>query len=170
MTNASVDNPAPGVVFCEPLGVYFPTLYRGWQKLTTKSIEEFGVADGPFEGPVFTTSTSDVFVDCTPLEPIVGIPDQDVDSIVIRWHRGPNRAAAYLEAVLDLGFPTTQVDPVCRTPEGIFTVTRVPTKKEWVGPLVIYVASYPSKTRPFESDYWEMSVHPDGSIHATEYL
>lgn len=170
MTNASLEKPAPGVVFCEPLGVYFPTLYRGWQKLSEETIKEFGVDEGPFERPVFTTCTSDVFVDCTPLEPIVGIPDQDVDSIVIRWHRGPNRAAAYLEAVLDLGFPDTQADPICRTPEGIFTVTRVPTRKEWGYPLVIYVASYPSKHVPFESDYWEMSVYPDGSIRPSEYL
>lgn len=143
--------------------------YRGWQKLTEKSIREFGVVEGPFEGPVFTTSTSDMFVDCTPLEPIIGIPDKDCDSIVIRWHRGPNRAAAYLEAVCDLGFPEGQAGRV-DTAEGIFTVTRIPTKTEWEGPLVIYAASYPSKQGYGESFYWEMSVHPDGSIHATEYL
>jgi hypothetical protein len=152
-----------GGVFCPPLKIMFPTLYRVSQTVTKEQLSAFGVGD---QEPVsdylhYTLSDDDSkFAGTIERTAIRGISATDSVSVVIRHHNSPEMAVSYLEGIGDV-LGDHDIEPIYRTEDGTFTMVKRPTSRSWKSPLVIYIAIHPADNI-FGSDVWQVATSPDG--------
>jgi hypothetical protein len=159
-----------GAVFCQPLNLRFPTVYRIVQSMTREQLDKHGLHDEePFKdcnyytltGPDNDAARFPGTIDRTRLRNLD--PAIDCVSLVIHLHRSRAEASAYLMALFDYGVEHGS-EPICRTEQGIFTLISRPTKSSWPGPLIIYCADTVPADNIIGKDSWEVAVAPDGTL------
>lgn len=154
-------------VYCRPLDLNFSVLYRIIQSVSRQQLDEVGLTDEePVEAYVhYTISEHQRFLGSIERGVARGIIDAEAPSLVIRWHPNEEMAAGYLDALLDISDPDDWNCELSRSEDGLFTLTQRPTHRDWPGPLVIYLANYPTgRPHPFEIDIWYIAFGPDGAL------
>ena len=156
-----------GGVYCPPLDLNFPALYRVVQNVSRQQLDEAGLTDEePVESYVhYTIDEHQRFLGSIERSIARGITDAGAPSLVIRWHPNEEIAAGYLDALLDISDPDDWSGELCRSEDGLFTLTERPTHRDWPGPLVIYLADYPrGRPYPFETDIWYIAFRANGAL------
>lgn len=163
----------PGPVVCEPLGIRFPTLYRGVVTTTLEDLQACGLANDPDatlgEWIHYNLEMDDSAIGSISWSPVNHIfaGDQE-ESFVIRHHPNIESASGYLDAALD--FTSTDecennpVRMLFQTKDGVFTFAKVPTSPSWPGPLVLHIAHVPSTRFEKQEEVWAHVVGPDGEV------
>jgi hypothetical protein len=163
-----------GGIFCPPLKLRFPIIYRVVQSATRKQLKAEGLADmmKPFRDCCYYTLTdasehAAVFpgtIEATELRTLD--PAIDRVSVVIHYHRSFDTAWAYHRGLWDYGadFRDFGLEPTCQTEEGIFTLITRPTNPSWPGPLIIYCVDRVPADNRFGENSWEAAVAPDGAL------
>ncbi len=157
----------PGGVYCPPLNLNFPVLYRAVQNISREELDELGLTDEePVESFVhYTIAENHRFLGSIERTVARGVIDAEAPSIIIRWHPNEELARSYLDALMDVSDPEDSNGELCRTEDGVFTLAQRPTYREWPGPLVIYLAEVPAgRPYPFDTEIWYIAFRPDGSL------
>lgn len=160
-------------VYCQPLKLYFPPLYRVVSSATEEDLSVFQTAMeiAPFENCIGYSIDPD--------EDIFGLQERKIvnhiledtgSSVVIRHHRSQQSASEYLEGAHDAGIPHEHTGSIIQTDDGYFSFMQRPTRSHWRGPTVFYGAWYFTDKNPFGSDYWEMRIDNLGETTVGEYL
>jgi hypothetical protein len=159
-----------GRVYCPPLNIHFPQLFRTVQTVTQADLDALGRTDAaPIERFIDYTLHEDAeYFGTVEREAVRCITEADQESIVVRHHRDMKEAVAYLNAVADLQGGAA-INPICYTKEGLFTLAHRSTESAWPGPMVIYLATYPADN-PVGSDEWYIGIAPDGATMQGEDL
>jgi Domain of unknown function (DUF4279) len=155
-----------GGVYCPPLDLNFPVLHRVVQNVSQEQLDEIGLTDEqPVESYVhYTIGEDQRFLGSTEWTVARGIIDSAAPSLVIRWHQNEELAASYLSAIADISDPDWNGE-LCRSEDGLFTLAERPTHRDWPGPLVIYLADYPTgRPNPFETDIWYIAFRANGAL------
>lgn len=163
-------------VFCPYVGVTFPPIYRFAYRTTQEQNDAAGFPDDPpseYWTRYSLHNTPDGAIG-TLLESgtIRGIPDLNALSFMVRWHPNAEHSAGYSDALLDIR-PDDEAAPLpqsIETTEGLFTMFAVPTQAGWPGPLVLYLASYPSEKWPDTDETWCLAIASDGSEVMVDYF
>lgn len=164
----------PGPVVCEPLGIHFPTLYRGVATTTLEDLQASGIADDPEatlgQWVLYNLDKSATVIGTVSWGPVNHIYRDDQDeSFAIRHHPNIESAMGYIDATLDFTHSKESGDSTAgqmlfQTEDGIFTFAPIPTSPSWPGPLVLYLANVPSARWENHQDDWAHVVGPDGEI------
>ena len=164
-------NPAdPGPVVCAPLGIRFPTLYRGLVTTTQEDLRGWGLEHDPEvalgEWVFYNLEKNDSAIGTISWEAVNHIHQEDrVESFVIRHHPSIENAMGYIDALGD--FTNAKEDSntgqvLFQTEDGIFTFASIPTSPSWPGPMVLYLANVPSTRFGQHGEIWVHAVGPDG--------
>jgi hypothetical protein len=160
-----------GGVYCEPLNINFPAVFRVVQSLSREQLDEIGAPDTePFERYVHYTMRDEHerrIPGTVEAGTMRGIPDADAPSLVIRWHPSEEHASGYLAAASDIDDDKTS--EISRTTEGLFTLVKRPTNSEWPSPLIIYLAEVPANYI-VGTDYWYLALASDGTPFRLPHL
>ncbi|HEY5239307.1 MAG TPA: hypothetical protein VIJ62_13065 [Rhizomicrobium sp.] len=165
-----INRAVAGGVHCPPLNIHFPQLYRIVQKVTAADLIAAGMVD---EAPIaefihYAIGDDESYMGSVVSEPVQGICDEDMASVVIRHHRSFEEASAYLDAVMDV-CGAEFADSICRTGEGYFTMARRATEESWPGPTVFYVAVHEADNLAGFDDR-QIATAPDGTTAQSDYL
>jgi hypothetical protein len=134
--------------------------------VSRQQLDEAGLADeDPVESYVhYTIDENQRFFGSIERTVARGIIDAGAPSLVIRVHPDEEMAAGYLNALGDISDIDDWNGELCRSEDGLFTLAKRPTHRDWPGPLVIYFADYPTgRPHPFETDIWYIAFRPDGT-------
>jgi hypothetical protein len=137
------------------------------KSLSGEELDEFGVIDvEPGKRFIHYTlsdeSSADRYPGTIERASIRGMPDRDGPSLVIRRHTAEEHAYGYLAALSDICDEEDNGSGLCRTDQGLFTLTPRPNRADFSHPLVIYLAEYPTNNI-VGSDYWYLALAPDGT-------
>lgn len=159
----------PGEVWCEPLKIYFPQVYRLVKKTASLSTTASNLR------PPETGSASEYRLfkqenrrsGVVRSIPLRHLSSSDDHSLVVRHHWSKLLAATYLRGVEDVD-PDQTCGTICEMEQAVFTIVKCRTRKSWPGPMIFYLADL------FEDDFdigvqiWEMSIGIDGELRPTE--
>jgi hypothetical protein len=106
-----------GGVYCPPLDLNFPVLYRVVQSVSRQQLDEVGLIDEqPVESYVhYTIDEHQRFLGSIERTVARGISDAAAPSLVMRWHPNEEQAASYLDALLDISDPDDWNCELCRS-------------------------------------------------------
>ncbi|MHA7064039.1 hypothetical protein [Azospirillum argentinense] len=161
-----------GSIYCKDIGVHFPKLYRAQVNLTMEHILDFGASAEVASSEVGThiyygLDPNQLFAGDGSWQAAASISEGDGwESIVIRHHSNHDKAKSYLDSLGDgfIGATEDEYDytsHLFQTDDGIFTFRTIPTRPEWIGPLLIYIADIPANN-PFGWDIWATIIGPNG--------
>jgi hypothetical protein len=154
----------PGV-FCPPLNLRFPTVFRIVQSVTRQQLDEYGLHDlEPIQDcNHYTLAEPDLDLDAgrypgTIVRTRLQSLDPAIDrvSLVIRRHLSRATSDGYRAGLDDY---SVDFGEIIRRTEGIFTLITRPTKPAWPGPLLIHSAELTDDTA-----HWVVAVAPDGTL------
>lgn len=156
-----------GEVWCEPLKIYFPQIYRLVRKKASLSSAAPGfrhnetVVGCDFS---FFNLNDNMTANSVPLRHLSPSDDR---SLVVRHHWSESLANAYLQGVEDTD-PDQPCGGIYDSEQAIFTIAKCRTRKSWPGPMIFYLADV------FEDDFdigvqiWEKSIGADGELRTTD--
>lgn len=158
-----------GSIWCEPLKCFFPQVFHGIQRVTRELLYELGIDDEEIgEYNQFTLETGFEYPGVTIFEPIRRLEMNSDTSLIIRWHRNEEIASTYLTGVADM--KPSNLYPICRTDQGIFTLAKRRTSEKWPSPMLFYVAEYYDPKERYGFGFWERSISADGELTASDLL
>ena len=158
-----------GDVWCEPLKIYFPQVYR----LVRKRVSLSSVA------PTFKHNESVVACNFSLFDlkdevagiakaiPVRHLSPSDDRSLIIRHHWSESLANAYLQGVEDMD-PDQPCGGIYETERDIFTIAKCRTRKNWPGPMIFYLAEVFEDDSDIGVQIWERSVAVDGELRETD--
>ena len=158
-----------GDVWCEPLKIYFPQVYR----LVGKKVSLYSAA------PNFKHNENVVACDFSLFDlkddvagiakaiPLRHLSPSDDRSLVIRHHWSESLANAYLQGVDDVD-PRQPSGGIYETEGEIFTIAKRRTRKSWPGPIIFYLAALFEDDSDIGVQIWEKSVGVDGELRTTD--
>ena len=158
-----------GEVWCEPLKIYFPQIYR----LVRKKVSLSSAA------PSFKRNETVVACDFSLFNleddvatfakaiPLRHLSPSDDRSLVIRHHWSESLASAYLQGVEDTD-PNQPRSGIYESEGEIFTIAKCRTRKSWPGPMIFYLADLFEDDSDIGVQIWEMSVGVDGELRETD--
>ncbi|MGJ0510005.1 MAG: hypothetical protein ACR652_23325 [Methylocystis sp.] len=153
-----------GEVWCEPLKIYFPQIYR----VIRKNVSRSSVSPSFNERPVACDfSLFNLKNAVTGSIPVRHLSPSDDRSLIVRHHWSKSLANAYLQGVEDM-----DSDQPCRgiyeTERAIFTIVKCRTRKSWAGPMIFYLADGFVDDSDIGVQIWEKSVGVDGELRASD--
>jgi hypothetical protein len=156
-----------GDVWCEPLKIYFPQVYR-----ITKKKRSFSSAAST---PYATAADCDFALFNVKDEgrgianaiPVRHLSSSDDHSLIVRHHCSELLASAYLQGAEDQD-PAHPCGGIFKTDGAIFTMTKCPTRESWSGPTIFYLADIFEDDDEFGVQIWEKSVGIDGELRKTD--
>lgn len=143
-----------GPVYCESINIYFPTLYRATVVTTINHLKEAGAYSDPEFKPGtwfafnLTMQNNRQYVGDVTWDTVSCIrPNEQDESIVIRFHKSYESASAYLRGYIDTDndYFFSDMCGLYKTVQGCFTYINIQSKAEWNGPLVFYLAEIPTR-------------------------
>jgi hypothetical protein len=159
-------------VYCRPLNIYFPPLLRITTSRAAAEKEWGALDDDDWPGPDLNVqyalpSAMVHYVGLIETRAIMGMPDPDGPSLVIRHHRTKETVSGYINAHIDRELEHDErewsIGDTAYTEHGIFTLAERPTNPAWPGPLVIYLAEIPARPNPLTAwEDWYVALLPDG--------
>jgi len=156
-----------GTVWCHPLNLRFPTVYRVVQSITRDQFNAHGLHDQePFANENCYELENSARRYLGTIERIaISTLDPSIDrvSLVIRYHPSEESALGYLVGLEDFGAYSTD-HWISSTEEGVFTLISRPTKPSWPGPLIIYCADNVPADNCLGEECWAVAMTRDGIL------
>jgi hypothetical protein len=158
-----------GEVWCEPLKIYFPQIYR----LVGKKVSLSSAAPSFKRNETVVACDFSLFnleedvVAFAKAIPLRHLSPSDDRSLVIRHHWSESLASAYLQGVEDTD-PNQPRDGIYESEGEIFTIAKCRTRKSWSGPMIFYLADLFEDDLDIGVQIWEMSVGIDGELRETD--
>lgn len=160
-----------GKVFCKPLNIYFPQIYRLVRKRDALISRVNGVSVGDLQRNTICdyslTAEVDTAAGVIRTVEIDHLSQGDDASLIIHHFWSMDHAIFYAKSAED-HFRDQPSNAICENQDGIFTMTKCPTHPGWGGPTIFYLAD------GFEDDaiagfaYWEASAGSDGVLRHDE--
>lgn len=155
-----------GEVWCEPLKIYFPQVYRVIRK--SVSLSSAAPSFRHNETPVACDfSLFNLKNDVTGSIPVRHLSPSDDRSLIVRHHWSKSLANAYLQGVEDMD-PDQPCRGIYETEQAIFTIAKCRTRKSWAGPMIFYLADGFEDDSDIGVQIWEKSVGIDGELRASD--
>ena len=158
-----------GDVWCEPLKIYFPQVYR----LVRKKVSLSSAAQSFKQNETVVACDFSLFnlkedvAGIAKAIPVGHLSPSDDRSLVIRHHWSDSLASAYLQGVEDMG-PDQPNGGIYETEGEIFTIAKCRTRKSWSGPMIFYLADLFEDDPEIGVQIWEKSVGVDGVLRETD--
>ncbi|MGJ0620444.1 MAG: hypothetical protein ACR65Z_06985 [Methylocystis sp.] len=151
-----------GNVWCEPLGMYFPKIFR---------LSETASNNAEAAATHFYT------LDPRPSTSLAGYSAQEIQqldpheshSLILRHHWSETAANSYLEGVDDFGEGNESPVILVRD-DAVFTLTDRVTRRSWPGPMIIYVADIYDSQNDVAAEHFEVVIGPDGRQETRDLL
>ncbi len=156
----------PRPVFCKPLNLHFPQIYRLHRSHSVPSQQTpRSHGDWTLQTPSEFSLRNDIprQSEITFAEPISHLAPTDPNSLILRHHWSRSTAQAYLQGVEDTE-SNQPIGSVFVFNETCFTLTRRATSQAWTGPMIFYLADLFEDDDEFGAESWEMSASCDGLI------
>jgi hypothetical protein len=156
-------------VWCDPLKLYFPAIYRLVKKEAVLSSA----------APRFTLSQTAIGREFALLDvereaqgiakaiPVRHLSSSDNRSLIVRHHWSSSLASAYLQGVEDMD-PRHLCSGIYEAERAIFTIAKCKTRKSWPGPMIFYLADVFEDDAEFGVQIWERSIGVDGELRTTD--
>jgi hypothetical protein len=160
----------PGNIWCPPLELYFPQIFR----ITRSVARSSRAAEVTHIGYTLDPRAASRMVAGSVTHAVDYLSAEETHSLIVRHHWSESLANAYLEAVEDLAETTESLEvleivgAVFTLPDGsVFTLAARPTRADWPGPMIIYVADWPHAV---EAEHFEVVIGPNGKRQARDLL
>jgi hypothetical protein len=161
-----------GNIWCPPLELYFPQVFR----LSRRVARSGGAAAVTHIGYTLDRAASRA-VAGSETHAIDHLSAEETHSLIVRHHWSDSLASAYLEAVEDLADTAETLEAleiagaVFTLADGsVFTLAERPTRGDWPGPMIIYVAEIYDAPNAVGAEHFEVVVGPDGKPEARDLL
>ena len=156
-----------GRIWCAPLRLYFPRIFR----ITRKAVKRAREDNAP--APQRTAYT----LDPTAMTAIRGYAFDEIDhldrnashSLILRHHWSRSLASSYLEGVED-AMDACNSTGLFEVDDAVFTLTERPTRADWPASMIIYVAEIYAAQNAIDAEHFEVVVGPDGRAVPRELL
>jgi hypothetical protein len=158
-----------GEVWCEPLKVHFPQVYRvirrraSLSSTTSASMHPQTVFASDFS----LFNLEDNFNGAAKSIPLRHLTPLDDRSLIIRHHWSELLANTYLRAVEDID-SNHSCGAICESEEAVFTIVTCRTRKSWPGPMIFYLADFFEDDSDIGVQIWERSIGVDGELQSTD--
>ena len=158
-----------GDVWCEPLKIYFPQVYR----LVRKKVSLSSAAASFKQNETVVTcdfsllNLKDNVAGIAKAIPVRHLSPSDDRSLVLRHHWSASLANAYLVGVEDTD-PNQPRGGIYETEGEIFTIAKCRTRKSWSGPMIFFLADLFEDDSDIGVQIWEKSVGIDGELRETD--
>lgn len=158
-----------GEVWCEPLKIHFPQVYRVIRKRASSS----PTASSSMHPQTVLTNDFSLFTTEDNLNgaiksiPLRHLTPSDDRSLIIRHHWSKLLANTYLRAVEDID-SSHSCGAICESEEAVFTIVTCRTRKSWSGPTIFYLADFFEDDSDIGVQIWEMSIGVDGELRSTD--
>jgi len=158
-----------GDVWCEPLQIFFPPVFR----LHFSSTMATDVRNGGAIGRRSTRCAFSLFGEASPSTGILKadrvhhLLPEDNRSLIVRHHWDSGLAEAYLHGVEDTE-PQQPTDGIFEIGDDVFTISKCRTRASWSGPRIFYLAELYDRESEVGVETWEMSVGVDGRRSRTD--
>jgi hypothetical protein len=163
----------PGKIWCEPLEIFFPQVYRLRKKhdlLSTASPSRgLKTTISLYTQERYTLSTHDGPAPLGEASAVDRLQPWEDRSVIVRCHLDARAAESYLSGLAE-HVPSLVCGQVFHCNGYAFTLTRRETRKSWLGARIFYVAEVFQDDDSFGSLFWERSASVDGVLSATELL
>jgi hypothetical protein len=158
-----------GDVWCEPLKIYFPQVYRLVRKKVSLSsaAQSFKQSETVVACDFSLFNLKEDVAGIAKAIPVGHLAPSDDRSLVIRHHWSESLASAYLQGVEDMD-PDQPNGGVYETEGEIFTIAKCRTRKSWSGPMIFYLADLFEDDPEIGVQIWETSVGVDGVLRETD--
>jgi hypothetical protein len=158
-----------GDVWCEPLKIYFPQVYRIVRKKVSLSTvaPSFKHNETVVACDFSLFNFNDDVAGIAKAIPLRHLSPSDDRSLVIRHHWSESLASAYLQGVEDTD-PNQLRGGIYEAEGEIFTIAKCRTRKSWSGPMIFYLADLFEDDSDFGVQIWENSVGVDGELRETD--
>lgn len=158
-----------GDVWCEPLKIYFPQVYRLVRKTVSLSsaAPSFKHSETVVACDFSLFNLKDDVAGIAKAIPVRHLSPSDDRSLVIRHHWSESLANAYLQGVEDID-PAQSSGGIFETEGEIFTIAKCRTRKSWSGPMIFYLADLFEDDSDIGVQIWEKSVGVDGEQRETD--
>jgi len=158
-----------GDVWCEPLRIYFPQVYRLVRKKVSLSsaAPSFKHNETVVACDFSLFNLKDDVAGIAKAIPVRHLSPSDDRSLVIRHHWSESLANAYLLGVEDMD-PNQPRGGIYETEGEIFTIAKCRTRKSWSGPMIFYLADLFEDDSDIGVQIWEKSVGVDGELRETD--
>ena len=156
-----------GRVWCPPLRLYFPRIFRISRKTAKRARDAGAPALRHISytlDPSVTTPIRSFIVD------EIDRLDRDAPhSLIVRHHWSRSLASSYLEGVEDIADAHNNAG-IFEVDDAVFTLAERPTCADWPAPMIIYVAEIYASPNAIDADHFEVVVGPDGRAASRELL
>lgn len=158
-----------GNVWCEPLGLYFPEIYRLIKKnvALSSAAPRFKINESAVASEFALLDIDDEPQGIANAIPVRHLSPPDNRSLIIRHHWSLSLASAYLQGVEDVD-PSHICGGIYETEQGIFTMAKCETRKSWPGPMIFYLADLFEDDSEFGVQIWEKSIGVEGELRSTD--
>ena len=158
-----------GDVWCEPLKIYFPQIYRLVRKKMSLSsaAPSFKCNETVVACDFSLFNLEDDVATFAKAIPLRHLSPSDDRSLVIRHHWSESLASAYLQGVEDTD-PNQPRGGIYESEGEIFTIAKCRTRKSWPGPMIFYLAALFEDDADIGVQIWEKSVGVDGELRVTD--
>ena len=158
-----------GNVWCEPLKIYFPQVYRLVRaKVSLSSVAPSSQHNETVDACDFSLfNLKDDVAGIAKATPVRHLSPSDDRSLIIRHHWSASLANAYLLGTEDID-PDQPYGGIYEAKRQIFTIAKCRTRKRWPGPMIFYLADLFEDDSDIGVQIWEKSVGVDGELRATD--
>jgi len=158
-----------GDVWCEPLKIYFPQVYRLVRKKMSISTAapSFKHNETVVACDFSLFNLDDDVAGIAKAIPLRHLSLSDDRSLVIRHHWSESLASAYLQGVEDTD-PNQPRGGIYEAEGEIFTIAKCRTRRSWSGPMIFYLADLFEDDSDIGVQIWEKSVGVDGELRETD--
>jgi len=158
-----------GDVWCEPLKIHFPQVYRLVRKKASLSsaAPSFNHNETVVACDFSLFNLKDEVAGIAKAIPLRHLSSSDDRSLIIRHHWSESLANAYLQGVEDMD-PVQPYGGIYQTERDIFTIAKCRTRKSWPGPMIFYLADLFEDDSDIGVQIWERSVGVDGELRETD--
>ena len=158
-----------GDVWCEPLKIYFPQVYRLVAKKASLSsaAPSFKHNETVLSCDFSLFNLKDDVAGIAKAIPVRHLSPSDDFSLIVRHHWSESLANSYLQALEDVD-PDQLRGGIFETEGEVFTIAKRRTRKSWPGPIIFYLAAVFEDDSDIGVQIWEKSVGVDGELRATD--
>jgi hypothetical protein len=155
-----------GRVWCPPLRLYFPRIFR----ISEKTAKRPRDASAPALHHISYTLDPSAMaaIGSFVVEEIDRLDGDAPHSLIVRHHWSRSLASSYLEGVEDMA-PHENAG-VFELDDAVFTLAERPTGAGWPAPMIIYVAEIYHSQSELDAEHFEVVVGPDGRAEPRELL
>jgi hypothetical protein len=156
-------------VWCEPLKLYFPAVYRLVKKkgALSSAAPGFKLNETAIACEFALLDVEDDTQGIANAIPVRHLSPSDNHSLVIRHHWSKSHASAYLQGIEDMN-PRYLCSRIYEAEQAIFTIAKCETRKSWPGPMIFYLADLFEDDSEFGVQIWEKSIGVDGELRTTD--